>query len=158
VLHLVYAESAGGPFERYHIRYTRSTDGARTFETPRNISQPAPAPVTGAGFPSFSLDAKGNLHVLWELLRDPRERPRGLGLAISRDGGQRFSLPMEVPGSSDPAGGSNGSHQGLLMKKLAVNDAGTIAIVNSSLKQGQRSRVWLITGKMAAADTRAMGK
>jgi hypothetical protein len=158
VLHLVYAESAGGPFERYHIRYTRSTDGARTFETPRNISQPAPASVTGAGFPSFSLDAKGNPYVLWELLRDPRERPRGLGLAISHDGGQRFSLPMEVPGSSDPAGGSNGSHQGLLMKKLAVNDAGTIAIVNSSLKQGQRSRVWLTTGKVMAADTRAMGK
>ena len=43
------------------------------------------------------------------------------------------------------------SHQGLLMKKLAVNAGGAIAIVNSSLKENERSRVWLIRGQMPRA-------
>ncbi|MGH8703977.1 MAG: sialidase family protein, partial [Burkholderiales bacterium] len=115
VLHLAYAESSGGPFEPSHIRYTRSMDGARTFEPAREISGP------GAGFPALSADAKGNLYVLWELFRDPRHYPRGLALAVSRDAGRSFTPPAVVPGSIDPAGGFNGSNQGLLMKKLAVN-------------------------------------
>ena len=49
-LHLVFAESSGGPFERYHVCYTRSTDGARTFETPREISKPAPDLSKGRDF------------------------------------------------------------------------------------------------------------
>jgi hypothetical protein len=143
-LHLVYAESAGGPFERYHIRYTRSKDGARTFDAPRNISQPAPKSVASAGFPALSVDGQGKLYVMWELFRDHRERPRGLGMVVSYDGGRRFTPPAAVPGSADPAGGMNGSHQGLLMKKLAVNRAGAVAIVNSSMKENERSRVWLM--------------
>ncbi|HOC38325.1 MAG TPA: hypothetical protein PKJ77_03520 [Thermodesulfobacteriota bacterium] len=60
--------------------------------------------------------------------------------------GQTFTKPAVVPGSRDPAGGLNGSHQGLLMRKLALHEAGTIAIVNSSMKYGERSRVWLMRG------------
>ncbi len=145
VLHLVYAESSGGPFDPSHIRYTRSIDGARTFEAAREISGP------GAGFPALSVDAKGNLYVLWELFRDPRHyphSPRGLALAVSRDAGRSFTPPAVVPGSIDPAGGFNGSSQGLLMKKLAVNGRGAVAIVNSSLKANERSRVWLIRGTL----------
>ena len=143
VLHLVYAESSGGPFDPSHIRYTRSIDGARTFEAAREISGP------GAGFPALSVDAKGNLYVLWELFRDARHSrhyPRGLALAVSRDAGSSFTPPAVVPGSIDPAGGFNGSSQGLLMRKLAVNGRGAVAIVNSSLKANERSRVWLIRG------------
>lgn len=51
---------------------------------------------------------------------------------------------MRVPGSADPDGGLNGSYQGLLMQKLAVDDAGNIAIVNSALVDGRGSRVWLM--------------
>lgn len=141
-LHLVYAESSGGPFEPSRIRYTRSTDGARTFEPPREISAP------GAGFPALSVDANGNLYVLWELFRDPRGYSRGLALALSRDGGRSFTAPAVVPGSIDPAGGVNGSNQGFLMRKLAVNRRGAVAIVNSSLKPNERSRVWLIRGSL----------
>lgn len=141
-LHLVYAESSGGPFWPSRIRYTRSSNGARTFETPREIS------ASGAGFPALSVNANGNLYVLWELFRDPRGYPRGLALAISRDGGRSFSAPAVVPGSMDPAGGMNGSNQGLLMRKLAVNGRGAVAIVNSSLKPNERSRVWLIRGSL----------
>ncbi|MFL6650974.1 MAG: sialidase family protein [Sulfurifustaceae bacterium] len=145
IVHLVYAESSGGPFERYQIRYTRSSDGARTFDPPREISRSTTNRAT-AGFPSLALDGTGNVYVLWELFRDHR-RPRGLGFAVSRDRGQSFARPVVVPDSIDPGGGTNGSHQGLLMRKLAVNGAGAIAIVNSSLEPGRRSRVWLIRGE-----------
>jgi hypothetical protein len=145
VLHLAWAESAGGPFAPSRIRYTRSFDGARSFEAPREIS------AAGAGFPALALDASANVYVLWELFRDARGAPRGLALAVSRDAGRSFSAPAAVPGSADPGGGVNGSGQGLLMRKLAVNGRGEVAIVNSSFKPGERSRVWLIRGSLWTA-------
>lgn len=143
-LHLVYAESAGGPFERYRIHYMRSTDGARSFEAPREISTPPPQSVASAGFPALSIDAKGRIYVLWELFLNSRQQPHGLGISISPDGGRSFSAPTLVPDSADPGSGANGSHQGLLMKKLAVNSTGAVAVVNSSLKQDAYSWVWLM--------------
>lgn len=146
VVHLVYTESAGGPFERSRIRYTRSRDGARSFEPARDL--PLSPGAAGAGFPSLAIDGGGNLYVLWEIFPDPRERPRGLALTVSVDGGRTFAPPATVPGSADPAGGFNGSHQGLLMKKLAVNSRGVLAVVNSSLTPDRGSRVWLMRGEL----------
>lgn len=145
-VHLVFAESAGGPFDRYHVRYTRSTDGARSFEASRDISS---AGGTGASFPSLAIDAGGNVFVLWEVVPDPRKRPRGLGMTVSMDGGRRFSEPHVIPGSIEPGGDGNGSYQGLLMKKLAVGGSGKVAVVNSSLTAGARSRVWLLSGGLS---------
>jgi len=147
VLHLAYAESSGGPFARYQVRYTRSTDGGRTFDSPQEISRPMPGGFVSAAFPALSVDARGRVYVLWELYGDERQGPRGLGLAVSVDGGQSFSSPGLVPDSADAVGGSNGSSQGLLMRKLAVSASGALAIANSSLKQGSHSRVWLMRGK-----------
>ena len=131
-VHLVFAE--GG-----RIWYSQN------FAPPRAIS------AAGAGFPSLGLDGHDNPYVLWELYPNPRQQPRGLGIAWSRDGGRTFSPPAVVAGSADAAGGTNGSHQGLLMQKLAVNRHGAVAVVNSSLKEGlgndARSRVWLIRGR-----------
>jgi hypothetical protein len=143
VLHLVYGESTGGPFGPYHVRYTRSTDGGRTFEPPRDISGP------GAGFPGLRLDDRGDVYVMWEVFPQVHLSPRGLALTVSRDGGRSFGEPRAVPESADPAGGWNGSRQGLLMSKLAVNRRGDLAIVNSSFAERQRSRVWLIRGSTA---------
>jgi hypothetical protein len=143
MLHLVFAESVGGPFDRYHIRYTRSRDGL-AFDTPRPISEPVPKEKNSAPFPAMRADASGHLYVVWELAATDRTRPRGLGFAASFNGGESFTRPILVPHSTDPAGGHNGSQQGLLMQKLAVNAAGSIAIVNSSLKENRASRVWLI--------------
>jgi hypothetical protein len=140
-LHLVYAESSGGPFERYRVLYTRSTDGGRTFKPSRPIS------AVNAGFPSLSLDASGDIYVVWELFDDPRRRPVGLGFAVSRDAGRTFSAPAFIPESADPSGRRTANLQGLLTKKLAVNGGGAIAIVNSSLKDSDGSRVWLIRGQ-----------
>jgi hypothetical protein len=145
-LHLVWAESSGGPFARYRVRYARSGDGGRSFTPSRAISE------VNASFPSLALDGNGGVYVSWELYRDHRERPRGLGFALSRDGGASFTAPAVVPQSADRGGYWNGSFQGLLMKKLAVNSGGAIAIVNSSLKDGEGSRVWLIRGQNRAAN------
>ena len=148
VLHLAYAESSGGPFARYHVRYTRSADGGSSFEAPREISRPMPGSFASAAFPALSVDAQGRVYVLWELYADERQGPRGLGFAVSIDGGRSFASPSVVPDSMDPAGGFNGSSQGLLMRKLAVSADGAVAIVNSSLKQGSYSRVWLMRGAL----------
>lgn len=147
VLYLVYAQSNGDAFAKFHIRYTRSGDHGKTFEPPRTISNPLPASMESARYPSFSIDAAGRQFVLYELYPDHRQNPHGLGFSVSSNGGQTFSLSEIVPESADPTGGTNGSHQGLLMKKLAVNRDGSVAIVNSSLKQGKQSRVWLMRGE-----------
>ena len=143
ILHLAYAESSGGPFERYTVRYTRSRDGGRSFEPSRRISN------VNAAFPSLAVDARGGVYLVCELFHDDRHRPRGLGHAVSRDSGRTFSSPALVPESADPPGHWNGSHQGLLMRKLAVNAAGHVAVVNSSLRDSHASRVWLMRGEPA---------
>ena len=145
-VHLVFAESAGGPFDRYQVRYARSTDGGRRFEPARELSSPANG---GAAFPSLAIDASGNVFVMWEAFPAPRGRPYGLALTVSLDGGRSFSPPQAIPDSAAPDGGGNGSHQGLLMKKLAANGNGKLVVVNSSLKENAGSRVWLMLGELA---------
>ena len=107
-----------------------------------------PDSAGSAAFPALGVDAARNVYVIWELYQGNSNQPRGLGMAVSRDGGRSFANPGMVPGSMDPAGGFNGSSQGLLMKKLAVSHSGEVAIVNSSLKANAHSRVWLMRGTM----------
>jgi hypothetical protein len=142
-IHLVYGESDGGAFGRYHIRYTRSDDDGRTFDPPRALEAGA--------FPAIAVDDTGKVLVLWERLANPQRPARGLGLAVSADGGATFLTIAEVPRSADAAGGTNGSHQGALLEKMATGPGGTIAIVNSALTAGQASRVWLMRGVLRGA-------
>jgi hypothetical protein len=153
-VHIVYAENSGGFFDRYHIRYVRSRDRGQTFEAAREVSRPQPPRIESASFPALGLDAQDNIYIVWELYPDAREQPRGLAIACSRDSGQTFTAPTVVPDSSDPAGGWNGSNQGRLMRKLAVNAAGEIAVVNSSFKPGDRSRVWLMRAQLQKSGNR----
>ena len=150
-LHLVYAESPAGPFERYHVRYTRSDDGGATFRNSKEISSPLPDQFESANFPHLSLDGADNLYVVWELFRSPEHRPQALGFAYSSDGGNRFTSPSLVPGSIDPTLGFNGSQQGLLMSKLAVNETGAVALVNSTFEPNEASHIWLIRGQRAGS-------
>ena len=138
-LHLVYGESERALFAGRHVRYTRSTDGAASFERPRDISG------GDAGFPSLGLDGKGNLFVLWERFPGQTVRPRGLGFALSRDAGRSFETG-QVPESTGT--GWNGSLQGMLARKLALHREGAIAIVNSTIQEREGSRVWLMRGQM----------
>ena len=148
-VHLVYGESPTGPFARYHIRYTSSGNGGRTWAPPRPISGAHWRRFDSVGFPALSLDGAGNLYVLWELFPDRRGYSRGLGITTSRDGGQSFAPPSVIPGTGDRALGNNGGQQGLLMRKLAVNGAGALAVVNSTFKRGETSHIWLIRGQAA---------
>lgn len=148
MLHLVYAESEDGPSGRYHVRYAQSIGGAGKFGNPRLVSQPRPHAGKGAGYPAVAVDGQGTLYVTWELFEGAATRPRGLEFTLSRDNGRSFAPPQLVPGSQDAGGATNGSHQGLLGKKLAVNNEGELAIVNSSMKPGERSRVWLMRGRV----------
>jgi hypothetical protein len=149
VVHLVYAESPAGPFQRYHIRHSRSRDSGRTFDTPQEISGGRLERFESAHFPALSIDGADNLVVLWELFPRREHRPQGLGFAASGDGGKTFAPPGVVPGTAGRALGFNGSRQGLLMRKLAVNDAGALATVNSTFRPGASSHVWLIRGRVA---------
>ena len=144
IVHLAYAESTAGPFERYTVRYTRSSDGGRSFEPSRQISN------VNAAFPSLAVDGRGGVYLVCELFHEDRQRARGLGHALSRDSGRSFSAPALVPGSADSPRHWNGSHQGLLMRKLAVNARGAVAVINSSLRDSRESRVWLILGERAS--------
>ena len=100
----------------------------------------------GEAFPSLAVDGD-RVFVLWEVVPGRERRMRGLGLAMSSDAGAHFAATELVPHSGDPGGGWNGSQQGHLMAKLAVQD-GVIAIVNSSLAHGTYSRVWLMRGRV----------
>jgi hypothetical protein len=133
-LHLAYAEEG-------RVLYLRSDDNAKRFSAPHAV---APA---GAGFPSLAVDGSGAVYVTWERFAERAPRPRGLGYAVSRDAGRSFSAPDAVPHSIDPAGGWNGSFQGLLMKKLAVAPGGEVAVVNTSLRDHAASRVWVMRAR-----------
>lgn len=156
-LHLVYGESPAGPFQRYHIRYTRLEAGERAFEEPREISSPQSDRFESLGYPALGLDGQDNVYVLWELFPRRQHYSQGLGFTVSGDGGRTFQPPSVVPGSFDPARGFNGSQQGSLMRKLAVNGPGAVAVVNSTFRRGQGSGIWLYRGEAAGGPSGSRG-
>jgi hypothetical protein len=141
-LHVAYGESPEGPLRQYHVRYTRSHDGGMSFEAPRALAR-GETGHHSAHFPHLAVGNAGRVYLAWELLPDPRPRPLGLGFTYSADGGRSFAPPRVLPGSDDPALGINGSQQGMLMRKLAMNGAGAIAVVNSSFRANESSHIWL---------------
>jgi hypothetical protein len=150
-VHLVYAESPAGPFERYGIQYTRSHDRGESFAAPREIARPHAAQFASMHFPALSVDGQDGLYILWERFPRRGSAAQGLGFTVSSAAGRTFAPPSVVPGSLDPALGVNGSQQGLLMRKLAVNQAGAIAVVNSTFKSHAQSRIWLWRGQRQKA-------
>ena len=61
--------------------------------------------------------------------------------------GVNIACRSTVPDTADPTLGFNGSLQGLLMDKLAVNESGAVVVVNSTFKRDEASHVWLIRGQ-----------
>lgn len=151
-LHLVYAESPNGMFRQSHVRYTRLQPGAESFDEPRDITGKHRNEFASVGFPALSVDGENSVYVIWELYPSLRGRPHGLGITHSPDAGDTFAAPAIIPGTDDRDLGFSGSQQGLLMRKLAVNDAGAIAVVNSFFNDGEESRVRLIRRELRRAD------
>ena len=150
VIHLVHAESPDGPWETAHLRYTRARGGGE-FAAPVELTSGQDAGVDSLGFPALAV-AGETVHVLWERFPTLGHRSRGLGMMQSTDAGAAFTDAATVPGSGASSPGFNGSLQGLLMRKLDVNDAGEIAIVNSNFRQGEESRIVLLRGRPAPAE------
>jgi hypothetical protein len=144
-LHLVYAVH-GGPGGRSEVRYSSAPDAGR-FGPARTLS----APGRDAAYPALATNGETVLAVSWENIEHGGMghggRAQSLGIAVSRDGGRSFTAASDIPASAAPQGGTNGSQQGLLGQKLAVDAAGRIAVVNSSLVPGRRSRVWLLRAR-----------
>lgn len=147
-LHLTYAESPAGLFQRYQIRYSRSFDGGNTFEGSREITSPQRNDFESAHFPSLSVNGRNNVYLVWELFPDRQRRSLGLGFTYSTDAGETFASPSVIPGTDDPGLGMNGSLQGLLMRKLAVNTEGELVVVNNTFRQNRSSHVWLMRGNI----------
>jgi len=150
-LHLVYANSPDGPGGAYRIQYTRA-DTTLEFNTPEVIAGPRRGDVDMVHFPHLDADSEGRLYVLWERFPSRRHHPLGLGYTWSADEGSTFASPRIVPGTDDPRHGVNGSQQGLLMRKLAVNGRVAVAVVNSTFMPGEASHVWLYTGRRVDHD------
>jgi len=148
-VHLVYGEGPGGPFAGSHIRYVRLNKNGRRIERPRAISGSHGARFESVNFPALAVDGKDNIYVIWETYPNLRNFPRGLESTTSNDGGHSFAAPAVIPGSADAARGVNGSRQGMLMRKLGVNQAGALAVVNSTFRRNEISRIWLIRGQAA---------
>lgn len=147
-IHLVYGESREDRSGPYHIRYSRSNDQGRSFEESRRIAEARSHHADSINFPYLGLDDRDNLYVAWEIFPNNLNGPsHGIGFTYSDDGGQSFATPLIVPGTSDPALGINGSLQGKLMRKLAVNENGNIIVVNSTFKHEKASHIWLIRGE-----------
>ena len=151
IVHLVYAESPEGPWQKARIRYTRAWPGER-FDAPKEISTGHAEQVPDVGFSSLAI-AEATLYVLWELFPDPGGRSRGLGFTLSTDDGEHFAAPGIVPHSGLSHLRFNGSQQGKLTRKLDANAAGDIAVVNSTFQQGEKSFVRLIRGSCRCTDT-----
>ncbi len=148
-LHLAYGESPRGIRQQYHLRFTRSHDGGETFEHPRLLVPQDAHGGHSVHYPRLAVSENGRLFLNWEHFPRPYPRPLGLGVAFSDDGGESFSSPALVKGSSDPSLGFSGSQQGLLMRKLAADPEGRPVVVNSTFLEGEASRIYLHRGYVA---------
>jgi hypothetical protein len=141
-VHLAFAQTRGGPMDPAEIRYTRSRDG-KTFEPSRVISEGL-APVSAAAFPALAVTGS-RVFVTWDHYPRADQDPHGLGIAASYDDGASFTHPGLIEGTRDR--GRNGGLEGRLTRKLAVND-NSIVVVNSAVRFGESSRVWLVRGEL----------
>lgn len=138
-LHLVYGESPSGVFGQYHVRYAHSRNGITNFGPTKQLSEDSWI-SGGSHFPSLAVD-KEDITVTWHRFSSFQNRPNGLSITRSTNGGRDFSTPVAIPNSS-VENGFNGSQQGLLREKLAIHDQ-TIAVVNSDYIPSRESSIWL---------------
>lgn len=134
-LHLAYGTRTAVFYQRVR---DEKVEQARQLDTAK----------VAARFPALRVDASDRVYVLWEEYLALDEHPRGLGFVSSLDAGAHFGPPTLLAQIAGAKLGYNGSQQGLLTSKLAVNAGGAIAVVNSTFRPGDGSNVWLLRGRL----------
>ncbi|MGF1527892.1 MAG: sialidase family protein [Candidatus Competibacterales bacterium] len=145
-LHLAYTQYSPGLVGREYVRYLRLQPSDLTIAKSSKVF--GSSGFSRSAYPSIVSDGQQRLYLLWELFSLGSSRPRGLGFTVSLDGGQSFLDSQVVPHSDVEEHGHNGSSQGLLLDKLAVDRMGGIAVVNSTFRANNRSTVWLFRGQL----------
>jgi hypothetical protein len=140
-VHLAWTSSEGGPFRNSRIVHAHDADGSGPFSDPVVISGDKTA-----AYPQLAV-AGARVLASWESVPRGARRPIGIGHAASDDGGGTFSAPGEIPGTARPEYGVNGGNQGLLMRKLALDERGRVALGHATFQEGEASHVWLLHGQ-----------
>lgn len=141
-VHLVFAEAARGGGGG-GVLHARAAPGTLAFSPPRPVHAGA-APGEQAVYPDLAVAADGSIWIMSELLEPGADRPRGLQLSRSSDGGRTFSAAAAIPGSRAPPA-TNGGEQGRFMRRLAVGEA-EVLVGLSTFQRGAASRILLLRG------------
>ncbi|MEP0767173.1 MAG: exo-alpha-sialidase [Fimbriimonadia bacterium] len=88
------------------IRYSRSADGGKTWDTPRDIVLMYPLDYRGRAqcFPTIGVDPQGTIHIAWAegKGRDGSSDKAGDVYAVrSEDGGETWSAPLKLTDGED---------------------------------------------------------
>lgn len=95
-----------------NILFSRSTDGGKTFSTPKNLSN-----SSGFSFsPQIAVDSNGGINVVWV---DTTPGNEDIFFSRSTDGGVTFSTPQNL--SNDPPDSAN--------PQIGVDSTGNISVV-----------------------------
>ncbi len=105
------------PTSAANIMFSRSTDGGLTFSRPLNVSNNP----GGALAPSLALDGNGNINLAWTGSANFVGRPNDIFFTRSTDGGNSFSIPIDVS-VGQPAGGG-------FSPSLALDAVGNLNLV-----------------------------
>lgn len=142
---LVFAEN---PDREFAVRHARLETGDAGFSQPRTISTPHPGEGYGhAHYPRIALDGEDRRLIIWELFPAGTRAPAALAFSLASTALDP-SEPAAIPGTEVDENSIQGSQQGLLMRKHAVNKEGAIAVVNSHFHAGEGSRIQLIRGRL----------
>jgi hypothetical protein len=81
-----------------NIRFSRSTDGGRTFAKAIDLNSGASLAPVGRAFESITVDGKGRIYVAWLDERNKTANSRGaeIWMATSDDGGKTFSPDHKI--------------------------------------------------------------
>jgi hypothetical protein len=81
-----------------NIRFARSTDGGKTFSPAITVNSDGAGEPAGHAFQSVAVDRRGRVYVAWIDERNKQKEDRGaeIWLAVSTDGGRRFSRDRRI--------------------------------------------------------------
>jgi len=81
-----------------NTRFARSTDGGKTFSPAVTVNSDGAGEPAGHAFQSVAVDRRGRVYVAWIDERNKQKEDRGaeIWLAVSTDGGRRFSRDRRI--------------------------------------------------------------